>query len=175
MSEDSTLDSRSTLNNGHDLANNFFPDSATMGTNDINNSLTSKTIANSEYDKNQIITDEQTSLVEIQQLKKQVEELEKGLKLILTNIQMEKNILSFQNKPQADGVESIQDYEEWLAQWQKDEPDAFMTQAETKKIIANYEIRYNMSSAELLEKLKNGTAPDHYDILDWQTLLANCK
>lgn len=46
-----------------------------------------------------------------------------------------------------------------------------MSREECQEQIARYEERFAMTSEELLEKVKLGTAPDSFEVMDWRALL----
>ena len=46
-----------------------------------------------------------------------------------------------------------------------------LTVEEMKAQIARYEKDFGMSSEEFLQQMKNGTAPDTFEAMDWMALL----
>lgn len=61
--------------------------------------------------------------------------------------------------------------EQWLFEWESEEPHVFMSKKQIKEEILWYEKKYGLMSETLLELVREDSAPDNNEISDWLILL----
>jgi hypothetical protein len=108
---------------------------------------------------------DETFGIQIRSLEQRLARLEKLIDIATRNDIGEEN---FEEIQESDDDSS---FEEWLAEWKAEQPEAYVSKDELSQEIANYEKKYGMSSDELLRRIQEGTAPENSEIMDWKILL----
>lgn len=104
---------------------------------------------------------DKTSLATIQERLDRVEKLLGDL-LLLQNAPIHENSITVEDR--------ISD-EEWLSEWQAEQPEIFLSEQEVEQEIAFYEAKYQIRSEELMQKVRERKAPDTGEVMDWMMLL----
>jgi hypothetical protein len=104
--------------------------------------------------------------LQLQLLEQRIARLESDL-----NVLVDQGYENLVTEASSESTEDELTFEAWLAEWQAQEPDSFLSRSELLEEIACYERKYDMSSEELLQRLDEGTVPDNSEIMDWKILL----